>query len=192
MNYRQNITFFSVLCAAIFGARIVWPRAAMTEQDPAPQKQATPTIDEYQPKSTLVTKEHKIERAKFPFVDIHSHHWNPTREEVDRLVREMDTINLRVMVNLSGGTGEQLKNTVAAMKGRYPDRFVIFANMSYDDLNTSGFGKRVAARLEADVKNGAQGLKIFKNFGMDLKYANGERVHVDDSEFDAVFENARS
>jgi len=26
-----------------------------------------PTIEEYQPKSTLVRKEHKIERAKFPF-----------------------------------------------------------------------------------------------------------------------------
>src|SRR6266852_4294687 len=98
--------------------------------------------------STLVTKEHKIERAKFPFIDIHSHHWNPTREEVDRLVREMDTINLRVMVNLSGGTGERLKSTVAVMKGRYPERFEVFANMSYDDLNTPGFGKRVAARLE--------------------------------------------
>jgi len=58
------------------------------------------------------------------------------------------------------------------MKGRYPDRFVVFANMSYDDLNTPGFGKRVTARLEQDVKNGAQGLKIFKNFGMDLKYAS--------------------
>jgi len=74
----------------------------MTHQDQAPQKQETPTIDEYQPKSTLVTKEHRVERAKFPFIDIHSHHWNPTPGEVDRLVREMDTINLRVMVNLSG------------------------------------------------------------------------------------------
>jgi len=37
---------------------------------------------------------------------------------------------------------------------------VVFANMSYDDLNTPGFGKRVAERLEQDVKNGAQGLKI--------------------------------
>src|SRR5258708_14319252 len=78
--------------------------------------QQTPTIDAYQPKSTLVTKEHKIERAKFPFIDIHSHHWNPTPEEVDRLVKEMDTINLRVMVNLSGGTGERLQRTVAAIK----------------------------------------------------------------------------
>src|SRR5258708_23367860 len=100
----------------------------------------------------------------------------------------MDTSNLRVMVNLSGGTGEQLKNTVAAMKGRYPNRFVVFANMSYDDLDTPGFGKRVAERLEQDVKNGAQGLKIFKDFGMELKYANGQRLHVADPEFDAGVE----
>jgi predicted TIM-barrel fold metal-dependent hydrolase len=188
MKSRRTITIGSIFSLLIFSVLVVWPRTAITQQDPAPKKQQTPTIDEYQPKSTLVTKEHKIERAKFPFIDIHSHHWNPTPEEVDRLVKEMDTINLRVMVNLSGGTGEVLKRTVAVMKGRYPDRFVVFANMSYDDLNTPGFGKRVAARLEEDVKNGAQGLKIFKNFGMDLKYSSGERVHVDDPEFDAVFE----
>ena len=147
-----------------------------------------PTIDEYQPKSTLVTPEHQIERARYPFVDIHSHHWNPSSEHVDQVVKEMNTINLRVMVNLSGGTGEELKRTVAAMKGRYPDRFVVFANLSYDDLNTPGYGKRAAARLEQDVRNGAQGLKVFKNYGMDLKYANGERVHVDDPEFGPVWE----
>ena len=147
-----------------------------------------PTTEEYQPKSTLVTAEHKPDHAKFPFVDIHSHHWNPTPEQVDRLVKEMDTINLRVMVNLSGGTGESLKKTLAVMKGRYPNRFVVFANLRYDDLNTPGYGKRAAARLEQDVRNGAQGLKIFKDFGMDLKYANGERVHVDDPEFDPVWE----
>jgi uncharacterized protein len=147
-----------------------------------------PTIEEYQPKSGLVTGEHKPEHAKYPFVDIHSHHWNPTPEHVDALVKEMDTINLRVLVNLSGGTGESLKKTLAVMKGRYPNRFVVFANLSYDDLNTPGYGKRAAARLEQDVRNGAQGLKIFKNYGMDLKYANGERVHVDDPEFDPVWD----
>src|SRR6266852_5671135 len=188
MNSRRTTFFVSLIFVTTFAVFVVWPRAAVTQQDQSPLKQQTPTIDEYQPKSTLVTKEHKIERAKFPFIDIHSHHWNPTPEEVDRLVKEMDTINLRVMVNLSGGTGERLQRTVAAMKGRYPDRFVVFANMSYDDLNAPGFGKRAAERLERDVKNGAQGLKIFKDFGMELKYANGQRVHVDDPEFDAVFE----
>jgi len=162
--------------------------AGTRAQAQGPTNGRVPTIEEYQPKSTLVTAEHQIQRAKYPFVDIHSHHWNPTAEHVDQVVKEMDTINLRVLVNLSGGTGEALKKTLAVMKGRYPDRFVVFANLSYDDLNTPGYGKRAAARLEQDVKNGAQGLKIFKNYGMDLKYANGERVHVDDPEFDAVWE----
>ena len=147
-----------------------------------------PTIEEYEPKSTLVTAEHKLDRAKYPFVDIHSHHWNPTAEHVDELVKEMDTINLRVLVNLSGGTGESLKKTLAVMKGRYPNRFVVFANLNYDGLNSPGYGKRAAMRLEQDIKNGAQGLKIFKNYGMDLKYANGERVHADDPEFDPIWE----
>jgi predicted TIM-barrel fold metal-dependent hydrolase len=100
----------------------------------------------------------------------------------------MDSINLRVLVNLSGGTGERLKQTVAAMKGRYPDRFVVFANLSFEDLDEPGYGQRAAARLEQDVKNGAQGLKLFKSFGLDLKRKNGERVKVDDPELDPVWE----
>jgi uncharacterized protein len=177
------------LAVAISALLLARGHAGASQQDQSARKNSqAPTIEEYQPKSTLVTKEHQVERAKFPFIDIHSHHWNPTKEHVDQLVKEMDTINLRVLVNLSGGTGEQLRQTVATMKGRYPERFVVFANLSYDDLNTSGYGKRAAARLEQDVKNGAQGLKIFKNFGMDLKYASGERVHVDDPEFDPVWD----
>ena len=173
--------------AAILSFLLARSHAGAPQQDQKKYSQ-TPTIEEYQPKSTLVTKEHKIERAKFPFIDIHSHHPNPTAEHVDQVVKEMDTINLRVMVNLSGGTGEQLRQTVATMKGRHPDRFVVFANLSYDDINAPGYGKRAARRLEQDVKNGAQGLKIFKNFGMDVKYANGERVHADDPEFDPVWD----
>ena len=185
MKSWQTIAFLAIIFVSICGSLLLWPRVARTQQ-PAPAQSLT--IEEYQPKSRLVVKEHRIERAKFPFIDIHSHHWEVTPEYVDKLVREMDSINLQVLVNLSGGTGEHLKHTLAVMKGRYPDRFVVFANMSFDDLNTPGFGKRQAERLEQDVKNGAHGLKIFKNFGMDLKYANGERVHVDDPEFDPVFE----
>ena len=77
---------------------------------------------------------------------------------------------------------------MAMMKARYSDRFVVFANPSYEDINAPGYGNRAAQRLAADVRNGAQGLKIFKNFGMDLKYANGERVHADDPIFDPLFE----
>src|SRR5690348_1770358 len=149
-----------VTCALAGIISLLGPLATRTQQSPTAQQSLS--IEEYQPKSTLVTREHKVERARFPFIDIHSHHWNPTPEHVDQLVKEMDTINLRVLVNLSGGTGEELRKTVATMKGRYPDRFVIFANPSYEDIDKPGYGQRAAERLAVDVRNGAQGLKIFK------------------------------
>src|SRR6266478_5661073 len=176
MKFWRAISVFAATLACIFSIALLWPRAARTLQAassafaaPWAQAQQTPTIEDYNPKSTLVVPEHKIQRAKYPFIDIHSHHWNPTPEHVDQLVKEMDTINLQVLVNLSGGTGEELRKTVATMKGRYPTRFVVFANPSYTDIDTPGYGQRAAERLAADVRNGAQGLKIFKNFGVDLK-----------------------
>jgi len=183
---------YVVVCAVaiVFVALPVAPpswRRTVIAQQPSQSKQSL-TIEEYQPKSTLVVPEHKIDRAKFPFIDIHSHHWNPTPGQVDDLIKGMDSINERVMVNLSGGTGDELKRTVEVMKGRYPDRFVVFANPRYDDIDTPGYGKRAAERLAQDVKNGAQGLKVFKDFGMEVKYANGQRVHVDDPEFDPLWD----
>jgi uncharacterized protein len=189
MTFRRLLIFAIVLIVLVFGSHAVWHRKVAARPQDSPSQQQTPTIEQYHPKSTLVTKEHNPDRAKFPFIDIHSHHWNPSAEHVDKVVHEMDTINLRVIVNLSGGTGDSLKKTVDVMKGRYPDRFVVFANLTYDDINEPGYGQRAATRLEQAVKkNGAQGLKIFKNYGMDLKYSNGQRVHVDDPNFDPVWD----
>jgi uncharacterized protein len=194
MNLRRGAIFVAVVLTLTLGSISAFRRGVIAQtksgaQDSSQGKaQQSLTIEEYQPKSTLVVPEHKIDRAKYPFIDIHSHHWDPNPAYVDNLVKEMDTINLRVIVNLSGGTGEKLKRTVEVMKGRYPDRFVVFANLSYDDIDKPGYGRRAAERLAQDVKNGAQGLKIFKDFGMDVHYANGQRVHVDDPEFDPVWD----
>src|SRR6266480_4640667 len=135
MKFRRTVLPLAI-AASISVLLLTRTYAGTPEQDTKNYTQ-TPSLEEYRPRSTLVIREHKIERARFPFIDIHSHHANPTAQHVDQLVKEMDTINLRVIVNLSGG---------------------------------------------------AQGLKIFKNFGMDVKYAGGQRVHVDDPEFDPVWD----
>ena len=48
--------------------------------------------------------------------------------------------------------------------------------------------KRVAAQLEQDIKNGAIGLKVWKNFGMREKDIDGKRVPVDDPRLDPVWD----
>ena len=146
------------------------------------------SIEEYNPRSTLVVPEHVIKRAKYPFIDVHNHQNGAMpAERLDQLVHDMDSLNLRVMVNLSVGNGERLRQGVANMKGRYKDRFVLFATPDYSGIDDAGYGQRAAAQLEQDVHNGAQGLKIFKNFGMNLKDGKGQRIHVDDPRFDPLW-----
>jgi uncharacterized protein len=146
------------------------------------------TIEEYEPRSSLVVPEHPRTRAKFPFVDVHAHpNGLMGAGELDELVREMDGLNMAVMVNLSGGTGARLAQIVGNMQGRYPGRFVVFANLDFSDVGTPGYGERAARRLEEDVRRGAAGLKIFKNLGLSVAERDGRRIAVDDARFDPVW-----
>lgn len=145
------------------------------------------SIEEYEPRSTLVVPERRVTRAKFPLIDVHNHQRARDAEAAARLVKEMDALNMRVMVNLSGGYGERLRGAVAALKGPYPDRFAVFASMDFSDIDDPDYGARAARQLDEDVRAGAQGLKIFKNFGMDMTDGRGRRIPVDDPRFDPVF-----
>ena len=148
----------------------------------------TVSIEEFSPKSTLVVPETMVTRGKFPFIDVHNHQRGEMPpERLDQLVREMDALNMRVMVNLSGGSGERLKRTISSMKGRYPERFVVFANLDFSNIDDPDWGKRAAAQLQQDAAGGASGLKIFKNLGMDLKDGRGQRIPTDDPRFDPVW-----
>jgi len=171
---------FLLASAVSFLAAQEWPR---------PSKDAVMTIEEYDPKSSLKVPEHPKTRAKFPIIDFHNHQRGEMpAAQMDKLVADMDKINLQIMVNLSGGYGDRLTRNVKAMKAKYPDRFVVFANLSFEEIDAPDYADRAARQLEEDFKNGAQGLKFFKNFGMDLSDKSGVRVKIDDPRFDKAFE----
>jgi predicted TIM-barrel fold metal-dependent hydrolase len=149
------------------------------------------TFEEYEPRSTLVVPAHPKTRAKFPFIDVHGHQpLNPSPAALDQLIREMDQLNMRVMVNLSGRQGDALAGGVRTY-ARHPGRVVMFANLNFTGLDEPGWGDRAAAQLERDVKEGgAVGLKLFKPLGMDLKDGTGRRVPTDDARLDPVWKKA--
>ena len=51
-----------------------------------------------------------------------------------------------------------------------------------------GYGRRAAARLEADIAAGARGLEDLQEPGLSVKRANGARVPLDDPELDPVWD----
>ncbi len=146
------------------------------------------TFEEYEPISGLKVPDHPTKRAKYPFIDIHSHqNANMSKADLARLVKDMDALNLQTMVNLSGGSGSELKSGVANMKGNYPTRFLVFANINFNNVDDPDFGRKAAAQLEQDVRNGAQGLKIFKNLGLTVTDKNGKRIQTDDPRLDPIW-----
>lgn len=153
----------------------------------APDKPA-PSILDYRPTSTVVAQEHLVPKAKFPVVDIHSHQ-NATAENLPQLVKEMDALNLRVLVNLSGGTGETLKQKVETIRASaYKDRFRVFANVNWTGAGTPEWRDREVAALRQAVKDGAIGLKIYKSLGLMDKRADGSRLTIDDPALDPIWQ----
>jgi predicted TIM-barrel fold metal-dependent hydrolase len=144
-------------------------------------------FEKYDPPSTLVVAEHKITKAKFPFIDVHNHQSGLGSSNLDGLVKDMDKLNMAVMVNLSGSNGNALKQAVDNTKANAPKRFIIFANINFSGVGQDGWTDKAVKQLEDDVKNGANGLKIFKSLGFSVKDNTGKRVTVDDVRLDPIW-----
>ncbi len=175
-------------------ALFVFPVTACAQDTPeAASGDGEVTVMEYTPRSTLVVDETVVTRAAVPFVDAHAHLWRASTmspEDIATLIGEMDAMNMAVMVNLSGGSGDRLKEGIANMEAHAPGRVVFFANVDFDGIGTPGWSERAAAQLREDVASGARGLKIFKSLGLSVMDADGQRVAVDDPRIDAVWQVA--
>jgi predicted TIM-barrel fold metal-dependent hydrolase len=161
-------------------------------------------LKDYMPRSTLVTGEHTIEQPRFPAIDAHAHLGFLTDAfgqvtpggaigwlgNVGELVGTMDQCGVRVMANLTGRWGDDLKRLLQQFEGAYPGRFYTFANVDWSGLNEPGFGEGAAAQLEESVRAGARGLKIFKNLGLRAKDASGKLLRPDDERLDALWAKA--
>ena len=160
---------------------VIFPAALMGQAD------TTMTFEEYDPKSTLVVSEHLVKSAKYPFVDVHSHQWRMPTQDLSRTATIMDRLNMAVMVNLSGRSGSELKASMDNIRKHAPNRFIVFANISFEDIDDPDWTKRTVRQLEKDYENGARGLKIYKNLGLTAKDSQGNRIRVDDPRIDPVW-----
>ena len=161
-------------------------------------------FEDYDPPSTLVVPEQSATRAKFPFIDVHNHQWQMPDQDLSEVTAEMDKLNMAVMVNLSGRgfrrvqaadgsssfalhDGDFLKRGVVNANRNAPGRFIVFTNLDLRGMEQPSWTAEAVRQLEADVANGAQGLKIYKSLGLDLVDGTGERVAVDDPRIDPVW-----
>jgi predicted TIM-barrel fold metal-dependent hydrolase len=192
MNRRQWLA--GLAAAGLAGSRF----AVRAQQEPT---KAPLPLKDYEPRSMLKVPETKITRARFPVVDIHTHlsfvdrnakpekaGFRAKREEV---LAVMDRKNIRVMVNLTGGYGAALDETIRYWQTPAPDRFIVFTEPWFNRASEPSYPKFQAGEIERARKMGAKGLKVLKTLGLYLRenVTTGALVKVDDHRFDPMWES---
>jgi predicted TIM-barrel fold metal-dependent hydrolase len=158
-------------------------------------------LKDYQPKSMLHVAETKVPRSRFPAIDAHTHlSWAQVGDggvsrglamkflaKPQDLIPVMDRKNVRMMVNLTGGTGVGLAESIRTFEGAYPGRFATLTEPSYGQFKDARY-----PQIQADAIQHAKnaGLKVLKTLGLFLRedLTTGPLVKIDDKRFDPMWD----
>jgi predicted TIM-barrel fold metal-dependent hydrolase len=168
--------------------------AGMTEVRPercqAPEF-PPPSIVDYRPKSTLVTPQHPVPKAKFPAIDFHGHPGQllTSSDGLNSLVSALDTLNVRLMVSADNLSGDRLTRALDVIRNSpHKDRVRVLAGVNFSGVGP-GWAEKAIQQLEADLKAGAVGIgEISKGFGLRARKADGSLLKLDDPDLDPFWE----
>ncbi|MGO9087745.1 MAG: amidohydrolase family protein [Terriglobales bacterium] len=161
-------------------------------------------LAEFVPTSMLHVHESRMERARFPLIDFHTHITTSAKSEkgvalasdrkflgsAEELLAVMDRKNIRAMVNLTGGYDKGLGEAIARLDNSFPGRFYTFTEPCYERWKEPNYPQLQAQEIAQAHRLGARGLKILKTLGLYLREntTSGELVKIDDPRFDPMWD----
>ncbi len=151
-------------------------------------------LEDYRPRSALTLPITETTNPRFPVIDAHNHlegYWQ--QRPVAELVSLLDQAGIFAYVDLDGMWGEEVLNRhLDRYKNAYPERFRVFTGVDWSAWHMEGnqFGERAAARLRQHARRGADGIKIWKDFGIKVRDQTGNLVTIDDTRLDPLWATA--
>ncbi|MFQ5740445.1 MAG: amidohydrolase family protein [Acidobacteriota bacterium] len=197
-NRRRWLSHLAGLAAGAGSSAWVHP-AGRALQTPAP---ASLALGDFEPRSMLKVPVTQVERARYPLIDFHTHLSSMDRAAsppklklkatMQQVLPIMDDSNIRAMVNLTGGYGPALEETLRYWTGSHGDRFYVFTEPWLERLNQPRYPEFQAQQIEQARRKGARGLKVTKALGLYLReqVTSGPLVKIDDRRFDPMWEAA--
>jgi predicted TIM-barrel fold metal-dependent hydrolase len=159
-------------------------------------------LEQFQPKSMLHVHETRVPRPRVPAIDLHTHltwagHTADGREDAEavtvivppeELLQVMDRKGITLMVNLTGGRGKGLEQTIATFDRAHPGRFITFTEPWWSRANDPDYPTFQAHQIQRAHDAGARGVKVLKTLGLYLRDGQKRLVAVDDPRFDPMWE----
>jgi predicted TIM-barrel fold metal-dependent hydrolase len=145
-------------------------------------------LKDYHPRSIFRIPETRVEKARYPVIDVHSHNYAPSDADVERWVKTMDAVGLEKTIILSGNTLSKF-DEVFAKYHRYPGRFEIWCGFDYTGFDRPGYGPAAVAELERCHRAGANGVGELSDKGRGLGATTDiTGLHIDDPRLDPLLE----
>jgi predicted TIM-barrel fold metal-dependent hydrolase len=141
--------------------------------------------------SSLVVPQTVVSHFRYPVIDAHSHDvYTSTPEQLAAWVQLQSAVGVAQSFIFTGKSGAEFKAAVARYADAYPGRFLMFAGISSDGVDTPGYGELLRSRLREDVRAGARGLGELTDKGLGLVHVGNQPYYIDDERFDALWDEA--
>lgn len=147
-------------------------------------------LKDYKPVSIYKIPVTHVNKAYYKAIDIHSHDYARSEEEVAQWVKTMDECNIEKTIILSGATGAKF-DAVVKKYSKFHDRFEIWCGLDYSGYDQPGYGPAAIKELERCYKMGAKGVGELSDKGMGVNYSevqNTGGMHFDDPRLKPLFD----
>ena len=179
MRFHTGFCAFVLLAA---GAPLFAQRGA-GNQDAIKAMGVIPLKD-YAPGSSLIVPEHHPAKARYPAIDVHSHVYATTPEQVAERVRIMDETGVQTVVVLTGATGAEFDHLVDLYLKPYPGRFQLYCGVDTQKIDAPDYPQRAVAELVRCYRKGARGVGELSEKGSGYtrgpQLPRAQRLHPDD------------
>ncbi|MFM2100554.1 MAG: hypothetical protein RLZZ366_2093 [Pseudomonadota bacterium] len=119
-------------------------------------------------------------------IDVHMHLHDDTTAFME-LARKDKFKVLVINVDYADFPPLELQQRVATSLHRaYPQDVAFVATFTVKDFNKPGWADETIRHVDQAIADGAVGIKVWKNIGMDLRDTDGKLVMIDDARFDPV------
>ncbi|QNF34810.1 amidohydrolase family protein [Adhaeribacter swui] len=139
-------------------------------------------LKDYRPQSIYKIPVTKVEKAKYPIIDLHSHPYAQTEAELDQWVKTMDQVGIEKTVIMSYATGAKF-DSIQKQYSKYKNRFEVWCGFDFTGKDKPGWIKKAVKELERCYKAGARGVGELGDKGLGEFYSlpTSGYMHIDDA-----------
>ncbi|MEX2234958.1 MAG: amidohydrolase family protein [Cyclobacteriaceae bacterium] len=137
---------------------------------------------DYRPKSIYKVTVSKIQKAKYPAIDIHSHPYASSDAALAQWVKNMDAAGIEKSIIMTMTSGPEF-DSIYAKYAAYGSRFEVWCGFDYTGYQEPGWSEKAVKELERCYRVGARGVGELGDKGLGELFSSptpAYGMHVDD------------